>query len=159
MNNSGLPIPNSFFLTAGAAEGYTPLNAFDAALLDAGVGDCNLVKLTSIIPPSCRKVAPFRPRFGSLIPVAFASMNANLPGEVIAAAVACGIPADDSLPGVVMEYSAKGTAKNAEAIVRDMVSHAFKIRNRELKETLSISIEHRVEKLGAVFASVVFGYE
>ena len=37
--------------TVGHAEGGTPLNAFDNALLAAGIGNINLVKVSSIIPP------------------------------------------------------------------------------------------------------------
>jgi len=47
-------IPNEIrkaCLVAGAAEGASELNAFDGALLSAGIGDLNLVRVTSIIPP------------------------------------------------------------------------------------------------------------
>src|SRR5206468_7432297 len=37
--------------TAGNAEGSTPLNAFDNALLAAGIGNINLVRISSILPP------------------------------------------------------------------------------------------------------------
>lgn len=154
----GLKTPDCYFLTTGESEGYTSLNAFDGALLDAGVGDCNLVKLSSILPPACVRVDSFQPPFGSLAPVAYGSMTATMPGEVIAAAVACAIPEDPALPGVIMEYSARGTADNAEDIVREMARNAFEIRSRKLKEIKSVSIEHRVETLGAVFAAVVLGY-
>ncbi len=153
-----IPTPTRYFLAAGASEGKTPLNAFDCALLDAGVGDCNLVKLSSILPPHCERVEPFKPTPGSLTPVAYAHMSATLPGEVIAAAVACGVPENPDEPGVIMEYSARGSAENAEAIVRDMVAYAFEARNRKLKEIQSISVEHRVEQLCSVFAAVVMGY-
>ncbi len=155
----GIPRPTCFYLAAGAAEGYSPLNSFDAALLQAGVGDCNLVKLSSILPPNCRLVEPYPPEYGSLTPVAYASMHSALPGEQIAGAVACAIPVDPSLPGVIMEYSARGSAETTEEIVRDMAAEAFKVRGRELKEILSISIEHKIENLGAVFAAVVLGYK
>ncbi|MBZ0263118.1 arginine decarboxylase, pyruvoyl-dependent [bacterium] len=161
MSNSTLtsiPTPRRFFLSAGASEGYSPLNAFDAALLNAGVGDVNLVKLSSILPPNCEQVDPFEHQPGALTPVAYASMNSSLTGEIIAGAVACGVPVDDKLPGVIMEYSARGSAENAEEIVREMVRQAFEIRNRELKDILSVSIEHKIEQVGAVFAAVIFGY-
>ncbi|MCB2211299.1 arginine decarboxylase, pyruvoyl-dependent [bacterium] len=156
---NSIPTPTKFFLAAGASEGHTPLNAFDAALGKAGVADCNLVKLSSILPPKCEQVDSFQPPYGSLTPTAYASMTTSLPGEVIAGAVAVAVPVDDTLPGVIMEYSARGAADNAEAIVRDMAAEAFRIRDRELKEILSISVEHRVENIGAVFAAVIFGYD
>ena len=37
--------------TAGNAEGGTSLNAFDNALLAAGIGNINLVRISSILPP------------------------------------------------------------------------------------------------------------
>ena len=39
-------------LTTGTGEGPTPLAAFDAALLDAGVANYNLIHLSSVIPPN-----------------------------------------------------------------------------------------------------------
>ena len=37
-------------ITSGRAEGPTKLNAFDNALLDAEIGDVNLIKVSSILP-------------------------------------------------------------------------------------------------------------
>ncbi len=38
-------------VTSGTGEGPTPLAAFDAALLSAGVANYNLIYLSSVIPP------------------------------------------------------------------------------------------------------------
>jgi arginine decarboxylase len=38
------------YLTTGTGEGPTPLAAFDAALIDAGVANYNLICLSSVIP-------------------------------------------------------------------------------------------------------------
>ncbi|MFO7311775.1 MAG: pyruvoyl-dependent arginine decarboxylase, partial [Bacillota bacterium] len=38
-----LPTPRKFTLVSGAAEGTTPLNAFDNALLASGIGNLNLL--------------------------------------------------------------------------------------------------------------------
>lgn len=150
--------PTKFFLTAGKAEGYMPLNAFDAALLDAGVGDTNLVRMSSILPPSCEEIKPAKLPYGSLVPIAYASMNDHIPGEKISAGVAIAIPEDPKEPGLIMEYSARGHKSDIEAIVRKMAEEGFKTRNRALKEIKSIAIEHTVDKIGAVFAAVVLWY-
>jgi len=39
-------------ITSGIGEGQTKLSAFDAALWDAGIANFNLIKLSSVIPPS-----------------------------------------------------------------------------------------------------------
>jgi arginine decarboxylase len=156
---AGLPLPTRFFLTQGASEGYTPLNAFDGALIASKVGDVNLVKLSSILPPGCRRsLQPWPLDAGALTPVAYASITSHLPGEQIAAAVSVGIPKNPDEPGVIMEYSARGTAKSAEKIVRQMAKDAFAMRGRELKAILSTSVEHNVHSIGTAFAAVVLGY-
>jgi len=48
--------PTSHTFVTGSSEGYTPLNAFDGALLAAGIGNTNLVKMSSIVPPGTREV-------------------------------------------------------------------------------------------------------
>jgi len=42
---------NKIIVSTGKGEGPTPLAAFDAALLDAGVCNYNLLCLSSVIPP------------------------------------------------------------------------------------------------------------
>ena len=49
--------PNVYCLVSGAAEGNTRLNAFDNALLEAGVGDTNLMRMSSICPPGAKEVS------------------------------------------------------------------------------------------------------
>jgi arginine decarboxylase len=49
-----LPVPSKFDLVVGSGEGATPLNSFDAALLDAGIGNLNLVRVSSILPPGAQ---------------------------------------------------------------------------------------------------------
>ena len=147
--------PTHYFIAAGDAEGYSPLNAFDQALLEAGVGDTNLVRMSSILPPSCERIEPIDLPYGALVPVAYADMVSSNPGEYVAAAVAIGVPVDDALPGLIMEHHGVGRLEDIEAEVREMAVQGMAYRNREIKEVLSIGAEHRVEKHGAAFAGVV----
>lgn len=144
-----------FFLCSGHAEGYAPLNAFDHALLAAGVGDTNLVRLSSILPPSCVRVTPFKLPYGALVPVAYADMVSSRPGAVIAAAVAVGIPLDPTLPGLIMEHHGEGTLDAVAAQVREMTVQGMRHRNRELRDVLVMGAEHVVSQHGAAFAGVV----
>lgn len=147
--------PDSYYLVCGEADGYMPLNAFDAALLDAGVGDTNLVRMSSILPPGCRNIDPVALPPGALVPVAYASITSAIPGERIAAAVAVAVPRDAGQPGLIMEYSSDGSKEDIEAIVRRMAEEGFKTRQRELLEIRSIAVEHVVTSTGAAFAGVV----
>jgi len=52
-----LPIPTRFFVTSGrAASKVSDLNAFDAALTDAGLSEQNLVYVSSVLPVNIRQV-------------------------------------------------------------------------------------------------------
>lgn len=147
--------PTHYFLVSGHAEGWAPLNAFDQALLESGVGDTNLVRMSSILPPACARVEPIKLPYGALVPVAYADMVSSTPGEVIASAVAIGIPMDPELPGLIMEHHGVGTLQEIEARVREMAGQGMNYRNRELREVVSIGVEHVVEEHGAAFAGVV----
>ncbi|MFP4465712.1 MAG: pyruvoyl-dependent arginine decarboxylase [Candidatus Goldiibacteriota bacterium] len=150
-----LPIPNKYYLVAGKSEGLTPLNAFDNSLLDAKVGNTNLVKLSSILPPGSKRIKPVKLPPGALVPVAYASKVSNIMGEVVASAVAVAIPKDPQLNGLIMEYSATGYKKEVEEIVRNMAEEGFRHRGYELKEIQSKAIQHKVRKTGSTFAAVV----
>ncbi len=147
--------PTKFFFVKGKAEGYKPLNAFDGALLDAGVGNTNLVKMSSIIPPKCQEIEPIPLPPGALVPVAYASITSEKPGEIISAAVAAAFPEDENYPALIMEYADKAPKDEVEKIVRKMAEEGMKMRGKSIKNIKSVAIEHRVEKVGCVFAAVV----
>jgi len=149
--------PTKFFLVSGSSEGFSLLNAFDGALLASGVGDTNLVRMSSILPPGCEEIKPPpvpMPQ-GALVPVAYAALNSDVPGEVISAAVAIGIPKDGNRAGLIMEYSARAEESVVVAQVKKMVEKGMEMRNRVIKEIMAISATHRVTGIGAAFAGVV----
>ena len=90
--------------TAGSAEGGTALNAFDNALLAAGIGNVNLIKVSSIMPPDVDIVELPRIKPGALVPTAYAAMTSETPGETVAAAVGYALPEDRTKAGVIMEF-------------------------------------------------------
>lgn len=151
-----LPTPKKFTLVAGAAEGPTALNAFDNALLAAGIGNLNLMRVSSILPPGAEFVEQLDIAPGSLTPTAYGAIESETPGETIAAAVGIGFSEDTF--GVIMEWSGQGTAEDAEAYIRQMVAAAFEQRNMPLKDVMVKSVEHRVEQCGSVFAAVALWY-
>ena len=147
--------PTGFFMVGGVADGYSPLNAFDAALIDAGIGDVNLVKVSSILPPRCAETEPRKLPGGTIVPVAYAYIVSDIPGEVVSAAVGAALPRDPSEPGLIMEYSARGHRKDAEEIVRNMAFEGMKIRERDILQIRSLAVEYKVQTIGAALAAVV----
>ncbi|WP_206017943.1 pyruvoyl-dependent arginine decarboxylase [Rhodohalobacter barkolensis] len=153
--------PNIYTLVKGASEGHTRLNAFDKALLNANVGDTNLMRMSSILPPAAEQVdvSEITLPKGGLIPLAYATIDSTTPGQLISASIAVGIPEDDREPGVIMEFEDHAPLTNVEEIVRQMVVDGFEYRNRKLKEIKSLGIEHKVERCGSVFAAAVLWYK
>ncbi len=149
--------PTTHTFVTGASEGYTPLNAFDGALLDAGIGNTNLIKMSSIVPPGSRQlpVSELQLPPGSLVPAAYASMSSDIPGSMICAAVAAAWPEDPALPGLIMEYHAHGHRADAETVVRSMVEAGLAAREWQTAHVQTASIDLQVSKIGAVFAGVV----
>jgi len=152
-----LPTPTKFALVSGTSDGSSKLNAFDHALLDAGVGNCNLLKVSSILPPRAKLVADLHIPPGSLLPIAYGSLCLDSPGELIAAAVGVGI-GDPENYGVIMEYSGRTTKDEAEKQIKRMVEEAFAKRGLGLSQILVRAVEHKVENTGCAFAAVVLWY-
>ncbi len=151
--------PNVFCLVKGAGEGRTLLNAFDQALLNAGVGDTNLVRMSSIVPPGAKQRKSITLPKGGLVPVAYAHIDSEKPGEIISAAIAVALPEDPDLSGVIMEYEAVAPLTEVEKVVRQMAQDAFEYRNRKLGALFSAGVQHTVKERGAVFAGAVLWYE
>ncbi len=147
--------PTHYFLVRGHAEGYMELNAFDAALLDAGIGNTNLIKMSSILPPGCQPTEPLEIPPGSMVPVAYAAITCSVPGEIISAGVAVAVPDDPEKPGLIMEYSAYGRSDIVEEIVVRMAEEGMKVRGFSVREIRRSVVEHKVVNKGAAFAAVV----
>lgn len=152
-----LPMPKKYRLVAGSAEGNTELNAFDGALLSAGAGNLNLLRVSSILPPGAVYDESLVIPPGNLVPIAYGFRVSDRTGTIISAAVAVGIPEDGSF-GVIMELSGDFDRETAEKKIRRMVEEAFVMRNKALAEIKICSTEHLVEKIGCAFAGVLLWY-
>lgn len=148
--------PTTYYITTGDSEGYSPLNAFDGALLRAGIGNTNLVRMSSICPPGAVEVESVDLPQGALVPVAYASIISSNPGEVIAAAVAIAFPEDESHAGLIMEYSASAPKEVVQKEVIRMAEEGMAtMRGKKIREIKSAAIEHTVKEHGCAFAAVV----
>jgi arginine decarboxylase len=151
-----LPTPTKFLVTAGSAEGKSELTAFDNALLQAKVGNVNLLRVSSILPPGAQYTPGLEIPPGSLLPIAYGSIVSEVPGELISASIAVGI--SENTFGVIMEFSGKCSRDEAETAVVSMVKEAFASRNMVLMDIKVASTEHRVEEIGCAFAAAPLWY-
>jgi arginine decarboxylase len=141
-------------VTAGTAEGGTTLNAFDNALLRAGIGNINLIKVSSIVPPEVDIVPLPTIKPGALVPTAYAAITSETPGETVAAAVGYALPEDRTKAGVIMEFHGLADRAAAERAIRAMLDEAFRVRRERIRETRVVAVDHRVERVGCAVAAV-----
>jgi arginine decarboxylase len=140
--------------TAGHAEGGTALNAFDNALLAAGIGNINLLKVSSILPPEVPVVELPKIKPGALVPTAYAAITSETPGEIVAAAVGYAVPDDPAKNGVIMEFHGVASRDEAERQILAMLDEAFRVRGETIAERRVVAVEHRVERIGCALAAI-----
>src|SRR5262249_38356882 len=129
---------------AGAAEGGTTLNAFDNALLAAGIGNIDLLKVSSIMPPAIRTIPVPRIKPGSC------------PDCLCRAAERCagrGHRRGDRL-GVIMEVHGRLGAKDPERLIEQMLEEAFQVRGARTRKRDVQAAEPRVQRTGCAVAAV-----
>jgi arginine decarboxylase len=140
--------------TAGHAEVGTTLNAFDNALLAAGIGNINLIKVSSILPPEVPVIDLPKIKPGALIPTAYASMTSETPGETVAAAVGYAVPDDPAKNGVIMEFHGIASKAEAERQIHLMLEEAFRTRGEVIQKRAVFAVEHTVERVGCALAAI-----
>ena len=109
---NNLLVPKKIFFTKGVGTHKAELRSFEFALRDAGIEKCNLVHVSSILPPGCR-VIPRAEGLKELYPgmITFAVMSrcaGNEPHRLIAASIGCAVPADKNAYGYLSEHHAFG---------------------------------------------------
>ena len=108
-------------LTSGVGTGPTELAAFDAALLDAGIANFNLIRLSSVIPPGSVIRRPPGGRaspageWGNRLYVVLSDSTASAPGQEAWAGIGW-VQDPESLRGLFVEHHGQSEA----AVRRDI---------------------------------------
>lgn len=141
-------------IVSGKDEGPTKLNAFDNALTDAGIGDVNLIKVSSMLAGNAEveNIVPLKP--GSMVNCVLSTVTSDKPNDKITAAIAVAIGEE---LGCVVE--AQGINEDPETVrekARYMVEYMMEKRNIKIKELIVEDITHEVKEIGSVVASVVY---
>jgi arginine decarboxylase len=87
---------------------------------------------------------------GSSGPGSLSSITSDIPGEIISAGIAVALPEDENQNGLIMEYSAKGERRKIEKPF-GIWPWRMKLRGWEIKDLKSITIEHKITKIGAAW--------
>jgi len=120
-------VPRYFFLTKGVGIHKNYLQAFELALEKAGIARFNLVPVSSILPPGCKKIPKEEGlkylKDGQIVFSVLSKNATNEPNRLIAAAIGCAIPADSNQYGFIAEHHSCGqTQEKAGEYVEDLAA-------------------------------------
>jgi len=150
-------IPKEFFITSGKATSpVSELNAFDLALKNAGIAQCNLVSVSSILPQGCKERKWKKITAGAITHAVLARMDGE-EGTTIGAGIAWAWEKNDKY-GLVAEAHGYMDYKALRETLEWKIKEMAKIREIEID-----NIRYRTEVLrvpmdnyGCVIASLVY---
>lgn len=105
-------VPKKVFFTKGVGRHQERLPSFELALREAGIEKCNLVMVSSIFPPFCKRMyrddglKQLKP--GQITFCVMARNETNEPNRLIVSSVGAAMPADPSQYGYLSEHHSHG---------------------------------------------------
>lgn len=120
-------VPTKMFFSKGVGRHKDYLQSFELALRDAGIEKCNLVTVSSIYPPNCKRI-PKEDGLKLLEPgaITFCVMARNAtnePNRLVASAIGVAQPADTNLYGYLSEHHPFGeTDERAGEYAEDLAA-------------------------------------
>src|SRR3989338_3720520 len=122
-----MDVPVKAFLTKGVGVHKDKLASFELALRNAEIEKCNLVYVSSIMPPNCKMIARedgiklLRP--GQITFCVMARSETNEPNRLISSAIGIALPKDNDQYGYISEHHSYGeTAKKAGEYAEDLAA-------------------------------------
>ena len=118
---------NKIFFTKGVGRHKEYLASFELALRDAGIEPLNIVTISSILPPGCKRVTKdeglklLRP--GQIAFTVMARQATNEPNRLIAASIGVAQPSDPNMYGYLSEHHPFGeTDQRAGEYAEDLAA-------------------------------------
>jgi len=107
-------VPKRVFFTKGVGRHKDELQSFELALRNAGIEKCNLVNVSSIIPPKCKIISKEKGvkdlKAGEITFVVMSRNKTNEPNRLVGASVGVAIPKDREYHGYISEHHCYGEA-------------------------------------------------
>ncbi len=110
-------VPKQMFFTRGVGTHRAELRSFELALREAGVEKCNLVYVSSILPPKCKIISKreglklLKP--GQMTFCVMARVASNEPHRLIFSSIGCAVPSDKNSYGYLSEHHGFGQTEQA----------------------------------------------
>ena len=152
-----MSIPGRFFVTSGkATSGISALNAFDQALVMAGISEANIVPVSSVLPKGIKQVKGSTIERGSITFCVMARQDGEGGGK-ISAGIAYFLRKDGA-GGYVAEGHMHGSAKELKKELAARVKQMASLREIQGEEPAFRIEEINVPKgkFGSCIAVLVF---
>ena len=125
--DGNLLVPRNVFFTKGVGRHRNRLQSFELALRKAGIEKCNLVRVSSILPPHCEIVPRTRGqeqlRAGQVTFVVLSEAATDEPSRLVGAGVGLAQPAKGHQYGYISEHHGFGMREARMAdLVEDMAA-------------------------------------
>lgn len=105
-------IPRQFFLTKGVGKHKEKLQSFEMALRAAGIQYCNLVTVSSIVPPGCQQISKEKGiqkiKPGEITFVVLSRNCTDEPNRLLSASVGVALPSKKEDYGYISEHHSYG---------------------------------------------------
>jgi len=150
-------VPSKFFITSSSAVSeVSDLNAFDKALISSGIGEQNLVSVSSVIPIGAELIERCEMPMGAVTHCVLAQMRGS-EGETIAAGIAYAYRLDGK-GGYVAEGHIHGSAESLKEILRWKMDEMARIRSVEFGDIQFVTEELQIpmDNYGCCVAALVF---
>jgi len=120
-------IPKKVFFTKGVGIHKDNLASFELALRNAGIEKCNLVNVSSILPPYCKEISKDKGvgelKAGGITFVVMARNATNEPNRLVSSAIGIAVPKEKNNYGYLSEHHAFGeTAKKSGEYAEDLAA-------------------------------------
>ncbi len=163
-------VPKKMFFTKGVGTHKEELRSFELALRDAGIEKCNLIRVSSIIPPNVKTISK-NEGLKELIPgmltfAVLARCSSNEQHRLIAASIGGAIPSDPNAYGYLSEHHAFGETEEtagryAESLAAVMLASTLGLELDEEKSWVEnkefFKISDKIVKTTNITQSTVIG--
>ncbi len=120
-------VPKRVFFTKGVGRHKQELQSFELALRNANIEKCNLVYVSSIIPPNCKIISRDKGikelNSGEITYVVMSRNSTNEPNRLIGAAIGVALPKNRDNYGYISEHHCYGiTGKKLVDYTEDLAA-------------------------------------
>lgn len=150
-------VPTKFFLTSSSAVSLiSELNAFDRALINAGIGEQNLVSVSSIIPAGAVQIMPIELPMGAVTHCVLSQMRGT-GGETISAGIAYGFR-EGCEGGYVAEGHLYGSKKSLKTNLEWKMNEMARLRGIKFRDISFVIEEQEIpaNNYGCCVSALVF---